>query len=172
MGSPGGDKSPVCDRRGANFLDYEHQVDLWMRAARAELTARASLLVLRTQPTPRQVCLAGGGDISGHGDGATGILDISRGYLAPEAAGAIRQQVVRFISYRRTDQSIDDYVAEFVPLRSEAESRMEMGAGSPEQFASILRMSYAGLSRPEKSSVTASCQKNLKFEGPLLNMPR
>ena len=73
MGSRGGD-----DGRGANFSGYKHQGHLWMRPARAELIARVSLSILHAQPAPRQVCLAEGSDISGHGDGVSQILNIAQ----------------------------------------------------------------------------------------------
>ena len=76
MGSRGGD-----DGRGANFSGYKHQGHLWVRTARAELIARASLSILRAQPAPRQVRLAEGSDISGRGDGVSRILNISRNYF-------------------------------------------------------------------------------------------
>ena len=66
---------------------------------------------------------------------------MSRSRFAPEAADASRQQVMRFTNYRRTDQSIDEYIVEFDLLRRKAESKMEVGAGFPGRFASILRMS-------------------------------
>ena len=52
------------------------------------------------QPAPRQDCLAEGSDILDQCDGVTQILDISRSYFAPEAAEAIRHQVMRFMNYR------------------------------------------------------------------------
>ena len=76
MGSYGGG-----DGRGANSSGYKHQGHLWMRTTRAELIARASLSILHAQPAPRQVCLAEGSDISGHGDGVSQILNISRNYF-------------------------------------------------------------------------------------------
>ena len=42
---------------------------------------------------------------------------------------------------------------------------METGAGFPDHSISILRMRNAGLPRQEKSRVTASSHKCLKFEG-------
>ena len=49
---------------------------------------------------------------------------------------------------------------------------MGMGAGFPGQFASILRMSNAGVSRREKSLVIASCRRSLKFADASANMWR
>ena len=108
-----------------------------MRAARAELTARASRLILRAQPAPRQVCLAEGSAILDHNDGVAKISDIMRNYFAPGAVGAIRRQVTRFTRYRRTDQSIDEFVVALDLPRRMAESGMEMGTGSPEQILPI-----------------------------------
>ena len=163
MASRCGEEAPAFDGRGAHFLDYAHQGHLWMRNARAEVPARASFLVLRTQPAPRQVCLAEGGDILDHSDGVSGILDVLRNCLAPEAVDAIRQQVMRYARCRRADQSIGEYVVEFDLLRRRAESKMEMGAGSPDQFVSILRMDNAALARHEGSLGVAGRYKSLRF---------
>ena len=52
---------------------------------------------------------------------------------------------------RRSDQSIDEYIVEHDLLRQKAESKMETGAGFPDQSASILRMDNAARYRHEKS---------------------
>ena len=41
------------------------------------------------------------------------ILEIPRNYFGPGAVDSIYQEVVRFLRYRRTDRSIDVYIAEF-----------------------------------------------------------
>ena len=69
-----------------------------------------------------------------HYDGVTRILGILRGYFAPEAADAIYQQVVRFVNYRGSDQSISEYITEYDLLRRQVGSKMAMGAGFPEQI--------------------------------------
>ena len=147
MVSNGGEKAPASDGQGANFFDREHQVRLGMRATRAELTARASLLASR----PRRVRLAEGGDILDRGDGASKILNILRNYFAPDAADAVRRQVVRFVRFRRTDQPIDEYAVDFGLFRRKAEPAMETGAGAPDQFISISRMDHPALSLRGKS---------------------
>ena len=109
---------------------------------------------LHLQPAPRPVCLAEGSDILDRGDGFSKILNISRNYSTLEAVDAIHQQVVRFMRLRRTDQPVDVYIAEFDLLRRKAEFEMDMGAGCPEQFISILRIdnAYFGYSKlPLKS---------------------
>ena len=67
----------------------------------------------------------------------TRTLEILRNYFDPEAVGSKYLEVVRFTQYRRTDQTIDEYIAKFNLLWREAESKMEMGAGFPEQFTSF-----------------------------------
>ena len=69
---------------------------------------------------------------------------------------------MRWARYRRTDQTIDDYIVDFALPRRRAESEMEMGAGFPGQVSSILRMNNAGLSGREESLVMASSHKSLK----------
>ena len=104
------------------------------------------------RPDPRQVCPAEGSDTSGRGDGVSGNLDISRSHFAPEAADAIRRQVIRFTNYRCAVQSVNEYFAECDLLRRMAESEMATGAGFREESASILCAGFARLSRREKSA--------------------
>ena len=117
------------------------------------------------QPAPRQVFLAEGSGVLDHGERVPGTLNISRNHFAPEAADAIHRQVMRFTRYRRTDQSVAEYIVELHLLRWRAESKMEMGAGFPDQFISIACMDNALLSRCEQSLDTASCRNSLRFEG-------
>ena len=121
-----------------------------MRATKTEPASRASLSVLQLRSAPQQVRSAERGDVLGRRDGVVRILEILRSHFAPEAADAIHQQVMRFMHYRRAGQWIDEYVLEFDPLRRKAESKIEMGAGFPEHFISILRVNNAGLPRQEK----------------------
>ena len=72
--------------------------------------------------------------------------------------------------FRCTDQSIDAYTAWGDPLRRKSESEMEIGAGCPEQFVSLLRMDNAALSCHEESLVAASCHQSLRFEYALADM--
>ena len=106
MGPRGGGQLPAFDGRGANFPDYDRQAHLRMWAysrfkcsllelARAELSARVATSAphaagrLAWNYRLRRAAI-----FSGHGDGGAKILDILRSYPSPEAAGAIRQQVV------------------------------------------------------------------------------
>ena len=172
MASRNGEKILAFDGRGAHFLDYDPQVRLWMRTARAKVPSRASFFALRTQRVPRQKCLVEGSNILGHSDGVAKILNIPRNYFVPEAVDALRRQVMRFSRFRRTAQSDDVYIAEYAPLRRKAEPEIEMGAGAPEQFASILRVDNTALSRQEKSLVLASCHKSLRFDDASASMRR
>ena len=99
-------------------------------------------------------------------------MAISGNSFAPEAAGAIRHWVARFTRSRRTDQSTDEYFVESDLLRRRAESKRGVGAGSPEQLASVLCMGKGALSRHEKSLVTASCHRCPRFEDGSANLRR
>ena len=160
MATPGKDTVPAIDGRGASFLDFQRHSFPWMRTTKTELAARVSLLVLHMRPAPRKVRPAEDRDVLGRRDGVTRILEILRSYFAPGAADAIRQQVAKFMSYRRSDP----HIAEFDLPRRKAESEMEMGAGFPKRFASILRANNAALSGHEKSLATASSHKCSEIE--------
>ena len=83
----------------------------------------------------------------GNYDGVERILEILRDSVAPEAEDAVHQQAMRVMQFRRAEQPVGEFIAEFDLLRRKAESKMEMGAGFPAQFISILRVNNAGLSR-------------------------
>ena len=172
MVSRGSEKVRALDGRGASFLGYDRQVRLWMRTTRTGASARESVLILPMRPAPRQVCLGSGSGILGRSDGVAKILEILRNYCAPGAADSIRQQVMRYMRFRRTDQSVGGCIAGRDLPRRKAESKVEMGAGFPGQFVSILRMDDAALSRHEELLVMASCRECLKFEDVSANMRR
>ena len=131
MELPPAARAPAPDEEGSSVQNYERQVRLWMRAA-------------TTDPASK-VCLSAGGDPLDDQDGVARILEMLRRNFAPGVADAAYQQVARLFQYRRADQSIDEFIAEFDLLRGKAESMMEMAAGFPEQMASIPRMHNAGL---------------------------
>ena len=72
----------------------------------------AAALVLHLSSVARQVCPSAGGDQLEKTNGVSRFLEILRKYFALEAANSIRQGVVRFRQFRRTDQTIDEYIAE------------------------------------------------------------
>ena len=172
MVSRGSERVLTSDCRGAHRQDYGLQVHLWVRTTRTEASARASVLILHMRPATRQVCPADGGDVLGRSDGVTKILEILRNYLAPEAADAIRQQVMRYMRFRQTDQPVGEFPMEDDLARGQAEAKGEMGAGSPDHFASIFRVDNAALPRHEKSLVVATCHKSLRIEGASANLRR
>ena len=140
-------KIPAVDGKETSFPDSEKQVQLRMRTTKTGPASRAPLLVLHMHLAPRQVCPSAGGYCLGNRDGVARVLDILGDYFAPEAADAIHQQVTRFTQYRRANQSIREFTVEINFSRREVGSKMEMGAGFPEQFAPIMPMNNAGLYR-------------------------
>ena len=125
-----------------------------MRAARAELSARASLLILHMQPAPRRVCLAEGSNVLDRGDGAAAILNISRDHFAPEAADAIRRQVMRFTRFCRADQSIAEYIAEYDLRRRQAGSEMEMGGWFPGVQCTTRKGIHIDIARAQRGPIS------------------
>ena len=58
-----------------------------------------------------------GRDVIGNLDGAGQILRIPRARSAPDAIDSISQEMVKFMSSKRTDQSMGTYIMEFEMLR-------------------------------------------------------
>ena len=95
----------------------------------------------------RKVCVSAGKDVIGKTDGAAHILRILRERFAPDAIDCIFQEVVTFMSFKRTDQGMDTYLMEFDMLRQKAEARILMGSGVPDEFVSAMCMQDAALSK-------------------------
>ena len=60
----------------------------------------------------------------GIASGGSRMLEIMRNHFAPENADWIYKEEARAVQFRRTDQTIDEYFAEYDPLRRRAESEM------------------------------------------------
>ena len=84
-----------------------------------------------------------GKDHIGETTGAPRILSILHARFAPGAIDAISQEVAKFMNLKRADQTTDAFLMEFDVLREKADARMEMGSGSPDEFASTLCMQDA-----------------------------
>ena len=68
------------------------------------------------------------------------MLEISRNYVAPEAADPIYQEVTSSTQTRQSDQTVDEYIAEQDPMLRETGSGIETGTGFPEQSVRARRM--------------------------------
>ena len=137
-----------------------------------EPSSRAAALVSYMNSVARQVRLSAGGKHFEDTDGASRVLEISRNYFAPGDAGSINKGVARFIKFRRTGETVGRYIAEYGLLQRKAGSKIDMGAGFPGQFVTILCMQNAGHYRQEKSLARASSQKSLKLVDVAANMRR
>ena len=124
MALPGPGRVSAFGGRGTSFSGLEQHVHLWRRKTKTEAASRASLLVLHMRSAPRQVRLATGGGHSDNHDDVARILRILRNYFAPEAAGAIPQQVMRFAQCRRAEQSTNEFIAEFGLSQAKAGPKM------------------------------------------------
>ena len=103
----------MSDGKGASFLDFERHAQLWMRTTKTDPASRASPLVLHMNSVPRQFRPSARGGHLGDRKGDTRILGILSNYFAPEAAGAIYEQVMRFMQYRSAEQSCVEFIVEF-----------------------------------------------------------
>ena len=77
-----------------------------------------------------------GKDATGEIDGAGQILRIPGERFAPDAIDSIFQDVAKFAYFKRADQATDTRLMEFHMLRQNAEARMILGRGAPDEFAS------------------------------------
>ena len=104
--------------------------------------------------------------------GVARILGILRNFFAPEAAGAKRQQVMRFSQIRPAGQPIGEFFVECDLLRRRAESILEMGAGFPEHCISVLRRYHAVRPGRGTTLVMASSRRSLMLHEVAANVRR
>ena len=67
------------------------------------------------------------------------------------------------MDFKRTDQTMDNYLMEFDALQEKAGARMFMESGFPDEFASVLRMHKAAPSTSGKSQALVIIRNILAF---------
>ena len=65
----------------------------------------------------RAVCMAAGGDVIMDQEGLEKILAQLRDYFAPDDVDSLYQEVVRFLQFERTSQTMNEYPARSDLLR-------------------------------------------------------
>ena len=98
---------PKFDWSGGSFANYEVRVLFWKRAFTMEPGKKANHLLLHMSDVARKVCLSVGRDVIDNLDGADQVSRISRERLAPDAADSISQDMVKFLYFKRTEQTMD-----------------------------------------------------------------
>ena len=73
-------------------------------------------------------------------DGATEIMQLLNDYSAPYVADSVYQEVVRSLQFKRTTQTLDDFLVRSDLLRRKAGPAMQMGGAFPETSVSVLLM--------------------------------
>ena len=90
------------------------------------------------------------------------VIDSSK--IHQDAIDSIPQDVVKYMNFKRAGQNMDTYIMEFEMLRQEAEARMVVGSGPPDELGSVLPLQNAALTMNEKTSVLASLGNTLAFQ--------
>ena len=128
---------PVFDGHASPFANYEAKVALWNQISSMGPHKRAANFLLRMTVVARKVCMEQ-------------ISRILRQHFAPDATDDIFQDMVKFTNFKRTGQNMDRNLTELDMLRQKAEARMLMGSGSPDEFASVLRVQNTDSAKYEK----------------------
>ena len=91
---------PPLGGKGASFLNLEQKAQLWRQVTNRDPAKRASALISRIDTAARNVCMAAGNDATMDGDDAEQILAIPQDSFAPDRAGSVYQEVIRFYILR------------------------------------------------------------------------
>ena len=163
---------PMSDGSASSFANYEEKVTSWGQISSLGPRKRAANLLLNMSDVARKVCMSVGKDDVGNAGGVAQILKILRERFAPDAINSVFLDVVKFLYFKRTQQNMDTYLSEFDMLQEKAEARLPMGSGPPDEFASVLYIQNAALSKNEKTLVPASLQNTLAFQAVSAQMRR
>ena len=93
--------APAFNGTRSPFSGYEQQVSLRPQVTTLEPAGKAAALILQMSDVAQQVCTISGKGHIMHNDGAQQVMELWRDHLAPAAVDAIRQDVVRFMLYKR-----------------------------------------------------------------------
>ena len=164
--------APFRERHAAPFANYEEKAILWRQISPLGPQKRAASLLLHMTDVAREVRMTVGKDVIGNARGVAHTLRILRERSAPDAMDSIFQDMAKFTYFKRTGQNMDTYLMEFDMLRQKAEARMLMGSGSPDEFAPVLFVQNAALTKNEKTLALASSGNTLAFESVSAQMRR
>ena len=125
---------------------------------------RATLLILHMDAAARQVCLDSGGDSLMEGDDVLTAIEALRDYFQPDAIDHAFNQVGKFMTNKRTDQSSEKFFIEFGISRRQAEKNLlQKGSGFPDLLATFLRRRAAQLKPSERTLSMATIAGNVDF---------
>ena len=164
--------APHFDGQRSGFLNYEEKVLLWNQITPLEPSKRGAHLLLHMADVARKVCTTVGKDVIGNNDGVMHILNILRDRFAPDRVDCIFQDIIKFMNFKKTTQEMDTYLLEFDILRQKAEARMPMGTGFPDEFASVLCIQNANLTKSERQLVMSGLSSSLDFGSVSAHMRR
>ena len=128
---------PTFDGHASSFANHERKSTLQNQIPTRSPRKSAANVLLHMTDVARKVCMSVGEDVAGKVDGVAQILHISRERFAPGALNSTFQAIVKFMYFKRTDQTTDTRLMEFVMLRQKAEARILMGRGFHDEFVSF-----------------------------------
>ena len=140
--------------------NYAQEAGSWNHVTNPESTGRASARKLKMGPVVREECIAAVTDRIMDPGGAAKILHVPNDNFASNDVDLTYQGVARFLQFKRTAQTMGEYVVHFDLLRRKAESQMQPGDSSPETFVSILCVRDASPPQSDTPMVVASVQGN------------
>ena len=117
---------------------------------------RAPAVVLQMEVTDRDVFMA----LSAERNGAT-LLTALKNYFAPDAEDVAYQDVARFPNFRKSAQTLGEFLVKLGLIRRKAEGRRQPGGNLPDAFAAAPCLQKANLSYREESVVLAVSQGSL-----------
>ena len=89
------------------------------------------------------------------------ITQLLNDYFAPAAADSVYQEVARFLQFKCTGPTMDEYPVRSDPSCCKAESKTHAEGATPGKFASALCMQNVSLLRSAKSLMAASVRGDL-----------
>ena len=155
---------PTCGGKASPFLDFEQRVMLRAGSTDIPVDERATRLILHMDAAARQVCLHSGGDALMEGGDVMTALQALRDSLQPDATGRISKQVDKCMTYKRTDQPFEMFLAEFgISRRIAGKHPYSSGSVFPDLYVTFFCIRAAQPEPGDKTLLMASMAGNADF---------
>ena len=110
FGTPFSVNCRSSDGKGESFVRYEAEVELWNHITTLDTTKRGPALVLRMAARAQEICIALETPKFILAGGVKEIMKELKASYAPDAPGAVYQDGIQVLRFRKPAETIDNYL--------------------------------------------------------------
>ena len=151
---------PSWDGQNMSFAEYTKLVELWYIATTVPDEKKAPNLILRLTGTARAIALQTPTERFSKKDGVKTLMDILNQHFKKDEEDVMYEDIMRFIKFKRSDQDIHRYCADFRLNLTKVERHLHVNL--PKKFVSTLLIAAANLSNTDRKRILSSVRNQLE----------